>query len=319
MSLEEKLRRGERFSATMDEYTSKAHSRYMNINLHQSSGKPIGLGIIRVKGSLPADRAADMVTTKLREFGIEDGCHLVAVITDGARVMVKMGESFIAFQQLCIAHGIHLAVCDLLYKKKGRKKKKSVNARKTRASNVFQTLSGTESEEEEDQEDDSDDSTHDTDSEEEIEEESCWVIEEPVTDPIVFLPEVEAIINKVRTVVKIFTSSPNNNHTLQQEVVKLPARKGKELKLKLDCKTRWNTIVDVLERFVELKPAIKKALVDSSINKLSLFPKEPEETDKIDELLGALTIIRDGTVLLQGNDMNLATADEVREVFLHVE
>ena len=50
--------------------------------------------------ALPAERAAEIVKEKLEEFGIMEQCHLVAIVTDGARVMVKMGDSFEAFQLL---------------------------------------------------------------------------------------------------------------------------------------------------------------------------------------------------------------------------
>ena len=54
---------------------------------------------------------------------------------------------------------------------------------------------------------------------------------------------MDALIQKVRKVIKIFSGSPVNNNILQAEVVRLPERKGQELQLKLDMKTRWNTIV----------------------------------------------------------------------------
>ena len=64
-----------------------------------------------------------------------------------------------------------------------------------------------------------------------------------IPEEIVFLPEVNAIIQMVRKIVKIFSMSPVNNNILQEEVIRLPERKGKMLKLQLDFKTRWNTIV----------------------------------------------------------------------------
>lgn len=210
VSLEEELNRGTRFSATLDEYTSKAHSRFMNLNLHRFNGKPIGLGMIRVRGSLPAERAAEMVIQKLTEFGIDEDCHIVAVICDGAPVMQKMGRSFLAFQQLCMAHGIHLAVCDLLYEKPRKKKNNRVAT--ARLSDAFQTVSGTDSENDQDDQSDID--------EEDIEENSYEIEIDP--QKIVFLPEVEALIQKVRKIVKIFTYSPVNNNILQAEVVRLP-------------------------------------------------------------------------------------------------
>ena len=240
VSLEEEVNRGTRFSASLDEYTSKAHSRFMNLNLHRPIGKPIGLGMIWVRGSLPAERAAKVVSQKLSEFGMDEDSHIVAVVCDGAPVMRKMGKSFKAFQQLCHAHGIHLAVCDLLYEKP--RKKKNNNNSVARLSDAFQTVSGTDTDESEDQSPEGSDSDVGSDIDDEEIQESCWEIEDH-PQKIVFLPEVEAVIQKVRKIVKIFTYSDVNNNILQIEVVRLPERKGKELKLKLDCKTRWNTIV----------------------------------------------------------------------------
>ena len=68
----------------------------------------------------------------------------------------------------------------------------------------------------------------------------------------------------------------------------------------------------MLSRFVEISPAIKKALDDRAINKRHLFPDEDDLT-KIEELLDAMNIVKAGTEKLQANDINLAVADEVIE------
>ena len=71
----------------------------------------------------------------------------------------------------------------------------------------------------------------------------------------------------------------------------------------------------MLSRFVEISPAIKKALDDRAINKRFLFPDEDDLT-KIEELLDAMNIVKAGTERLQANDVDLAVADEVRDQFL---
>lgn len=45
-------------------------------------------------------------------------------------------------------------------------------------------------------------------------------------------------------------------------------KKGKELSLILDCRTRWNSLLSMQERFYNLKVSIDKALIDigSEIN-----------------------------------------------------
>ena len=72
--------------------------------------------MMRIHGSLPADVAAEKVEEKLREFGLQLESDIVATTTDGAAVMVAMGDELPTIHQLCMAHGIHLAVVAVLYK-----------------------------------------------------------------------------------------------------------------------------------------------------------------------------------------------------------
>ena len=65
---------------------------------------------------MPADKAVTIVREKLKEFGICLDSDIVAATTDGAAVMKKFGKAILPTHQLCLAHGIHLAVCDVLYK-----------------------------------------------------------------------------------------------------------------------------------------------------------------------------------------------------------
>ena len=43
--------------------------------------------------------------------------NVVDCVTDGAAVMVKFGKYIVCGHKLCYAHGIHLAVCDVLHEK----------------------------------------------------------------------------------------------------------------------------------------------------------------------------------------------------------
>lgn len=57
---------GKKFSATLDEWTSAANCRYLNINLHYTvneDGKTsfINLGLVKISGSCPAPVMAEMV------------------------------------------------------------------------------------------------------------------------------------------------------------------------------------------------------------------------------------------------------------------
>ena len=103
------------FSFTLDEYNSVQNRRYMNINVHVED-RHWNLGSVRTFGSMPAEKAVAVVKKKLDEFGIDLDSDVVAATTDGASVMVKFGKSILSIPQLCLAHGIHLAICGVLYK-----------------------------------------------------------------------------------------------------------------------------------------------------------------------------------------------------------
>lgn len=57
-----------------------------------------------------------------------------------------------------------------------------------------------------------------------------------------------------------FKKSPTKNDTVLQKYVK--ADHGKEIKLLLDCKTRRNNLLFMVERFILLKTSIQKSLID---------------------------------------------------------
>ena len=88
----------------------------MNINVHDVN-EHCSLGMIRVSHSLNYSRIIEMVSKRLEEFGLDFKVHIVGYMTDGASVMAKFGKEITSFsyRQQCIAHCIHLAVCDILY------------------------------------------------------------------------------------------------------------------------------------------------------------------------------------------------------------
>ena len=103
-------------SLTLDEYTSARNRPYMNLNLHYGSD-PVNLGMVRIKGSMRAERVKTLVNERLHEFGLkmED---IVAATTDGASVMKSFGRIICCVHQLCFVHGYHLAITDFLYARK---------------------------------------------------------------------------------------------------------------------------------------------------------------------------------------------------------
>ena len=81
--LKERIKSGDRFSLTTDEYT-KMVKKFANLNIHLPGGDTVAIGMIRVRGTLPAERAKDMLCNKLHEFCISEDEHLVATTKDGA-------------------------------------------------------------------------------------------------------------------------------------------------------------------------------------------------------------------------------------------
>ncbi len=112
----EKVKKGERFSISLDEYTSLRNRRYVNINLHALI-LFWNLGMVRIIGSLPAHKTVELVEKKLSDFSLNMKSNVIASVTDGASVMLKFERISHSEHQQCFAHGLHLAVCDVLYKK----------------------------------------------------------------------------------------------------------------------------------------------------------------------------------------------------------
>ena len=207
----------------------------MNLNLHYDSD-PVTLVMVRIKGSMPAERVENLVKERLHEFGLkmED---IVAAMTDGASVMKSFGRMICCIHEHCFVHGYHLAVTYFLYARQ----------------NLFERL-------EKKRENNNTGSDSKFSSEEETEE---------VDEAAVDLVETEAIgtelqrfvakvIGKVRTMVKMFCKSPLKDEILQKHI---QALLNTELKLILDSKTRWNSFLEMIKIFVRVEKCIIMALV----------------------------------------------------------
>ena len=92
--------------------------RYMCLNLHGIGTKFWCLGMIRVYGSLPAEKCIELLEQKLSDYGLQLNTDTVCICTDGASVMMKVGRLIATDQQLCFAHGIQQAVLAVLYKRR---------------------------------------------------------------------------------------------------------------------------------------------------------------------------------------------------------
>ena len=156
--------------------------------------------MVRVRGKLPAEKAAELFCNKLAESDLDEDKHH-GLTTDAAGVMPKTGRVLELFHQLCHAHGLHLAVCDIIYKKKP----------------------------EEDEEEAKEEGMSKTQSDEEVDEEGGFELEFiPPEEEEYANPDLHVIINKVRKIVKLFQSSPRRNDNLQRIILNEPWEEGEE-------------------------------------------------------------------------------------------
>ena len=87
--------------------------------------------------------------------------------------------------------------------------------------------------------------------------------EEETNKAVPLASTLQDVVQKVQKNVKLFWQSPvKNDDHLQPNILE---NFGREKMLLLDCKTRWNSLLTMLERFYELKKEIKKALVQLDV------------------------------------------------------
>lgn len=289
------LKAGGRPNVTLDEWTSAAAKKYMNVNVHCDTCA-INLGLTRMKGSHPAKSCLGILKQRLQEFDLSLDADVLCIVTDGASVMKKMGTFTKTLHLLCLAHGENLAVQDVVYKKK-----RPVNTIEEEDADMSTEVEEVEEDEEEvvlpatdDEDEGSDDDEGDT------------VIE--------FVEEVKEVIelfkdllSKVRKTVNKFRHSASKNDTLLKYTKEEHA---KELTVIIDVKTRWNTVLDMIERFLLIHKSICKAFIDHPEGALQF---DEFELTQLEDLKNALKPMKVATLSVCRNDANLLTADATFE------
>ncbi|KAJ8703695.1 hypothetical protein PYW08_002152 [Mythimna loreyi] len=271
-------KQGKRFSLSFDEWTSQKNHRYLNLNVHHKE-KHFNLGLIRIHGSCTAEHTINLIENRLKSFGLDSDTDIIGMSTDGASVMVKVGKLMKCYQQLCYAHGLQLAVIDVLYKKR---EEDSIMPTTTPDS---------------DSDTDDEDTTDDT-----LGEQGVSVT---ITDPssAELIPRYDDLLQKVRKVVQLFKRSPTKYDIYLQKYVKEDT--GKELSLILDCRTRWNSLLAMIERVYKLKVCIDKALIDIG----SDLKFNDLEWSRIKDLIDSLQPFKLAVETLCRRDSTLLTAE----------
>lgn len=272
-----------KFSITLDEWTSQRNHRYLNINVHHLA-EDFNLGLVPIAGSCDAQRTVELVSERLQNFNLNLETDIVAATNDGAAVMKKFGKLSSIINQLCYSHAIHLAVTDVLYKHR-EMAEAEVN------------VSSEESEDEDEDEcNDYEDSLY-------------YVCNREHPIPI-WSDNYEQSVSQIRKICKFFRKSPVRNTILQNYIKQ---EKGKELNLILDCKTRWNSVEDMIGRFLAVKECVVSALNDIG----SSYMWNEAEYPKLLELHKVLGPIRLAAEALGRRDANLLTSEGIFEFLLN--
>lgn len=209
---------------------------------------------------MSAERLVSLVKERLEVFSLDLDCDIASTVTDGASIMKKVGRMTSPVHISCMAHGLHLCVCDILYSKPGVPQIDDF------------------SDEDEDNNDGAD-SGH-------------------------FVPQFKNTIEKVRQVVRVFRKSPLKNDILQKFVKQ---RWNREQKLILDTKTRWNSLLLMLERFHKLQKEVRLALVELDGD----FPFDERQLQGIEQLVQALQPLKWAVEKLCREDCDILFCDRV--------
>ena len=271
---------GKRFSCTTDEYTCTSNRRFININVH-TGGDYFSLGLVRVTGSCPAETMIELFTKRLSEFGLDMKTDIIATTTDGASSMKKFGRKTDPVHFQCYAHALQLAIQKVLYVPKKKK--------------ILEEERNVELEEDLAYEQSDNDSEYDDDNEDGLN------FEEEIEDEVI--KEYFDLIELIRKMVRKFRKSPvKNDMFLQPEVQK---ELGKELKLILDCKTRWGSMYSMLKRFLQVNKQLKHAMIMMEES----YDITDEDIGTLEELCNALEPINELSLVLGRMDTTILDSE----------
>ena len=324
---------GDKFSLSFDESTSLRNRRYMNLNLHFSSGFQ-SLGLVRIMGSLDSSGAAKLVKKRLKEFGIDFDTDIIATMTDNCSMMKKFGRETKPFNIGCLAHILHLCVMDVLYKETNeRRKKGSTKSLQITLSTKDEedNENGEENEEDEEESHQNNDDMNDDDDDdidvgpeegineeeeahefqdEKVESSELKLNEKAVTDSSDCNAMYKELVRIVRGYAKMFKMSPTKNYYLSKEVQRLL---GKEKCMSIDVKTRWDSLLKMLDTFLELLQPIKTTLAYYNVQ----FSLQDLHIEKIKDLVEALQLIELAVKQLCKENATLIDAENSVAFTLH--
>jgi hypothetical protein len=193
---------GKKFSITFDEWSGR-NRRYMTVNLHLDEGKWINLGMIRVWHSQKSESLLKLVEGRLKDYGVNLSDDVIAMVTDGCSVMLKLGRIAPCEHIVCLSHTLHLVVGDIFYKKK----KKTKSAAASSSSNDENEEDSESDSEELPPTDDPGNSNDETEEELDVDEEDGALpdlSQQSTEDAPVLIDTLEPIVKKVRKLSSTF-------------------------------------------------------------------------------------------------------------------
>lgn len=135
-----------------------------------------------------------------------------------------------------------------------------------------------------------------------IERISCYahLLNLVATESFKAVPELQEVRDKVSRVVKLTRQSTNAKEKLDQIQESL-GRKPK--KLIQDCPTRWNSLYEMFQRFLELKEAVSLLLIEPGMDK-ETGPLSSSDWEVIEVAIKLLAPCFEATVELSGEKMS---------------
>lgn len=312
------MKKKRKLCLSTDEWTSVANKRYSNVNIHDGE-RTLNLGLKRMKGTMRALQCAELIIQTLREFEIDCEKDVLSVGTDAASVMIAMAKILHLHNQLCFAHGAHLAVIDTFFK--DPKKPPARRGRPRTVTNVIDesiivvedcdviitqsqapTLdTGTAGTSNEPEDNDGDDWVNKFEVEEEI-------IVAPLTDEF----NISSLVEKVRTVTRMFRKSPTKTDNGLRAATETIL--NQELMLELDSPTRWNSTITMISKFLRLYRGGVLQLALTNISVDSVFTEE--EIGTLTAVEEALKPLNEVIEALCRRDSNLLKADTIFSLVL---
>ena len=294
--IDEFKKKNTKFSITVDEWTDNSTNRFLNVSLHVLSDNFMKkfevyvLGLIHIDGTCNAEQTKLYIENKLQEFGINIKRDIISSTHDAAAVMVKYGRIMGIISQLCYNHGLHLAITDVLYKKQ------RTNSEENQEIIDYEEI---DDEEIEIKLVENVDSLMKINSFGDVN-----ICEEDETNEVLeFTDDFQEVITKLRKIIRMFKSSSVKNNILQDYVNQ---QEGKKLQLMLDMKIRWNSLITMLKRFLQIKDPVNKALSELGQPKIS-----KNNISMLKELLDVLSPLEAAVKELSKNSATLLTAEGV--------